>query len=369
MRAGFFSPLPPAPTGVADYAEALLGALRPLVDVEVGDESADVCLYHLGNNALHAPIYRRALARPGLVVLHDAVLHHFLLGSLDEAGYVREFVYNYGDWMEERARALWRGRARSAAEAEYFAYPMLKRIAETSLGIVVHNPSAAEMVRAHAPRARIYEIPHLLLPMREPDDWAVARLRSELGLPQTAFVFGVFGHLRESKRIPAVLRAWERIRGAAPARLLIAGECVSRDLERALAGPLRQPGVIRTGHLEAEAFALHMSLADACINLRYPAAGETSGIAIRAMQLGRPVLLSRSPETERLPDSACVRIDSGPVEEEMLAALMLWLAAHPADARLIGRCARDYVREHHAPERVASLYAAALSGCYHQQHS
>ena len=354
---------------MADYAEALLNALRPLVDVEVGDESADIFLYHLGNNALHAPIYRRALDRPGLVVLHDAVLHHFLLGSLNEADYVREFVYNYGDWMEGRARSLWRGRARSAAEAEYFTYPMLKRIAERSLGIVVHNPAAAGMVRAHAQRARIFEIPHLLLPMQEPDGWAVARRRSELGLPPSAFVFGIFGHLRESKRIPAVLRAFERIRDTVPARLLIAGQCVSPVLERALAGPLRQQGVIRTGHLDAPSFALHMSLAGACINLRYPNAGETSGIAIRAMQLGLPVLLSRGPETERLPDSACVRIDGGPVEEEMLTAMMLWLAAHPADARHIGRCARDYVREHHAPERVASLYAAALSGCYHQQHS
>ncbi len=369
MRVGFFAPLPPAPTGVADYAEALLGALRPLVNVEVGDASADVCIYHLGNNALHAPIYRRALERPGLVVLHDAVLHHFLLGSLNETGYVQEFVYNYGEWMEDRAHALWRGRARSAAEAEYFAYPMLRRIAERSLGVVVHNPAAAAMVRAHAPHARIFEIPHLLLPMPQPDGWAVARRRAELGLPSSAFVFGVFGHLRESKRIPTVLRAYARIRDAVPARLLIAGEYVSRDLERALAGPLRQPGVVRTGHLDAEAFALHMSLADACINLRYPAAGETSGIAIRAMQIGRPVLLSRGQETERLPDSACVRIDSGPVEEEMLATMMLWLAAHPDDARLIGRCARDHVLAHHAGEQVASLYAAALSGCYHQQHS
>ncbi len=369
MRVGFFSPLPPAPTGVADYAKALLGALRPLVNVEIGDGSAGVCLYHVGNNALHAPIYRRALERPGLVVLHDAVLHHFLLGSLNEADYVREFAYNYGEWMEDRARSLWRGRARSAAEAEYFAYPMLKRIAETSLGIVVHNPAAAEMVRAHAPQARIFEIPHLLLPMQEPDGWAIARRRSELGIPASAFVFGVFGHLRESKRIPAVLRAFARVQDAVPARLLIAGQCVSRDLERALAGPLRQPGVIRLGALDAPSLALHMSLAGACINLRYPAAGETSGIAIRAMQLGLPVLLSRGPETERLPDSACVRIDAGPVEEEMLTAMMLWLAAHPAETRRIGQCARDYVRQYHAPERVASLYAAALSGCYHQQHS
>jgi len=96
--AGFYSPLPPARTGVADYAAALLAELRRHGRVEVAPRRCDVALYHLGNNALHADIYRRALERPGVVVLHDAVLHHFLLGQLDESAYIEEFVHNYGEW-------------------------------------------------------------------------------------------------------------------------------------------------------------------------------------------------------------------------------------------------------------------------------
>jgi len=74
MTVGFFSPLPPAPTGVADYAASLLSGLRAHGQVEVDDEQADAALYHIGNNQLHRAIYERALARPGLAVLHDAVL-------------------------------------------------------------------------------------------------------------------------------------------------------------------------------------------------------------------------------------------------------------------------------------------------------
>ena len=56
MTAGFFSPLPPARTGVADYAAALLAELRRHGRVEVAPARSDAALYHLGNNGLHAEI-------------------------------------------------------------------------------------------------------------------------------------------------------------------------------------------------------------------------------------------------------------------------------------------------------------------------
>ena len=116
---GFYSPLPPARTGVADYSAALVLALRARVEVETNPASPrGVPLYHMGNNRLHAAIYRRALDHPGVVVLHDAVLHHFFLGALEEQAYVEEFTYNYGAWHRELALRLWRergGRRRMSA--------------------------------------------------------------------------------------------------------------------------------------------------------------------------------------------------------------------------------------------------------------
>src|SRR5688572_22883345 len=97
MTAGYFSPVPPAATGVADYSAALLPHLQGLGEVRV-NATGDVNLYHIGNNALHREIYQRALAEPGIAVIHDAVLQHFFLGWLDELAYIEEFVYNYGEW-------------------------------------------------------------------------------------------------------------------------------------------------------------------------------------------------------------------------------------------------------------------------------
>jgi hypothetical protein len=56
VTVGFYSPMPPAPTGVADYARTLLAALGHYGPVEVAPAHSDVALYHLGNNRLHAAI-------------------------------------------------------------------------------------------------------------------------------------------------------------------------------------------------------------------------------------------------------------------------------------------------------------------------
>src|SRR5579871_4380632 len=146
MTVGFYSPLPPARTGVADYAAALLDKLREHGRVEIAPDRCDVPLYHLGNNALHAAIYRRAIQRPGVVVLHDAVLHHFLLGQLDENRYVEEFAYNYGEWQRGLARELWRGRGGSSGDSRYFEWPMLRRAVEPARAVVVHNAAARRAV-------------------------------------------------------------------------------------------------------------------------------------------------------------------------------------------------------------------------------
>jgi hypothetical protein len=173
---------------VADYAAALLAELRKHGRVEVAPSTCDVALYHLGNNALHGEIYQRALAVPGVVVLHDAVLHHFLLGRLDEAAYMDEFVYNYGEWNRGLARELWRGRASSATDRRYFDYPMLRRIVERSRAVVVHNPAAARVVREHAPQARVVEIPHLYVAPRDlPGVAEPLRWRQRWGVIRQAF--------------------------------------------------------------------------------------------------------------------------------------------------------------------------------------
>jgi len=363
IKLGFFSPLPPAPTGVADYSAALLSALRKHGDVEVDAPNADIALYHIGNNHLHRDIYLRALAHPGIVVLHDAVLNHFFLGTLDQAGYVEEFVFNYGEWTRGLAQELWTNRARSAADPRYFDYPMLKRLVTASRTIIVHNPAAARIVRAHDRQARIAEIPHLFVPPALPVVVDTLRFRAQLGLGPRTLLAGVFGHLRESKRLCAILRTMDRLwKSGVDVKLLVQGAFVSSDLERALTPLLENnPRILRVGHLSEPDFWRWAAAADVCINLRFPAAAETSGIAVRMMGSGKTVVFSAGEETLRFPEGSCLRVDPGPGEETMLADYLLWLAADRDAREEIGRRAAVHIAREHAIERVAVKYWDAIN--------
>ena len=82
MRIALVSPLPPAPTGVAEYTVRLRGALEECaraggqqITIETAAQFTpdslrgfDVCVYQIGNNRLHADAYRAALETPGLLV-------------------------------------------------------------------------------------------------------------------------------------------------------------------------------------------------------------------------------------------------------------------------------------------------------------
>ena len=241
---------------------------------------------------------------------------------------------------------------------------MLRRVVERSLAVVVHNPAAAEMVRRHAPGARIVEIPHLFVPPELPSAAQALRFRERLGVPPGAFLFGVFGYLRETKRLLQVLDAFAAVAGdMPPAMLLVAGDFVSSDLERAAARLLSAPAVRRLPYLPGADFWLAASAVDACINLRYPAAGETSGVAIRLMGIGKPVLVTDSPECGRFPEGAVVRVAPGLAERQSLCAHIILLTSMSDVARAIGLRGAGHIQTRHRVDLAGSLYWDLLCEC------
>jgi glycosyltransferase involved in cell wall biosynthesis len=361
MKTGLYSPWPPASTGVADYSAALLPYLRECGEVETNPATCDVALYHLGNNSLHNAIYQRALSEPGIAVLHDAVLNHFFLGFGAQEYYIEEFVHNYGEGHRALAAELWTNRPLSGSDPRYFAYPMLKRIATASRAVIVHNPAAAAIVRKHAPDARITEIPHLFQRPAVPSPEETQRFRESLGVAPGTLLLGAFGHQRETKRLNAVLRAFHRALAAGTdVRLLVSGAFVSEPFERAVAPQLAHPRILRTGYLPEPEFWRYAAAADVCLNLRYPSAAETSGIAISMMGIGKPVVFTAGQELARFPENSCLRVEAGPGEESTLAEYIVWLAANPEAAREIGLRAARHIASEHAPELAARRYWAAL---------
>jgi len=118
--------------------------------------------------------------------------------------------------------------------------------------------------------------------------------------------------------------------------------------------------ILRLGHLSDRDFWLAASACDACINLRDPAAGETSGIAIRLMGIGKAVMLSDGEESSRYPMSACFRIARGVAEIASLTEHSKVAASLPQTTREIGCLAAGHVNSFHSLDRVADEYWETL---------
>lgn len=366
MKLAVVSPLPPDRSGVADFTARLVRELSAHFDVEArreGDsgwlERADRRLYQIGNNPLHAGAYDAALLVPGVVELHDAVLQHFYLGRLGREAYVAEHVYNGGEPARSEAERLWKRRGQASTDEAFFRRPLLKRIAGAAERVIVHNPGAAAAVREAAPGADIIEIPHFADPREAATGELRAAARAELGVADGDLLISCFGFQRPSKRLRSVLRAAERLQ--APHRVLIAGEFVSADYEQSLAQWLSSDRVVRRPYVSEAELERLAAATDVCANLRWPAAGESSGIAMRLMAWGVPTLVTTGLETSAYSDSAVVRIDPGEIEEDMLAETLELLAERPELRRAVGEAGRGHLRREHSMDRVLRLYLEALA--------
>ena len=172
-------------------------------------------------------------------------------------------------------------------------------------------------------------------------------------------LIGCFGYLNMNKRIPQVLEAFASLRRRLPgARLLLVGAAGERfDVGRRLERLGLTEGVQRLDYVPEERMWSLMAACDVLVNLRYPTMGETSGSVIRALSVGKPLLVSDVGWFSELPDDVVLKVPVDEYEVVTLAAAIEFAVEHgPA----LGAAARDYVEREHALSKVADAYVAAL---------
>lgn len=386
MRVAFYSPLPPQKSGIADYSAELLPHLAEHCEIElIVDEGFrpeetrfpvhgaralpgllvrgrfDAVLYQLGNNRdYHAALYRSLLDHPGVVVLHEYVVHHLVrdltLFAGEPEAYVGEMRYAYGKTGEAMARRC----VATGVPLDPWSYPLFERVVDASRGVIVHNRFTRDRVLASRPLARIATVPHHLS-LEEMPEASLEEARRELGIEPGTFAVATFGFLTASKRPEVLLRAFARLRKEVPrARLLLVGEVSPHfDFHRIFTPELRE-GVTITGRLELDRFLLYMRACDVAVNLRHPTAGETSGTVIRLLGLGKPLIVNDTGSFAEIPEDAAARVPLDDTEEDLLVAYLRLLAADEPLRRRMGENARRHMEVHHNLAGSARAYADFL---------
>ena len=366
MRVAYHSPLPPERSGIADYSALLLPELSRRADVAVArrgrrgtPRGADVALYHVGNDPdAHGWILRELRRTPGVVVLHEFVLHHLVagmtLGRRDVAGYLAAMEREAGLPGRLLALGVVDGCVPPLWETRPEDFSLAGIVLDSATGLIVHSRYVEERARAAGYAGPVWCIPHPAWP--EPD----APAAEVEGDP----LIVCLGHLNPSKRVPHLLEAFARLREGRPgARLVLAGQVAPRlDLDARLRrlGLDGDPSIVREGYVdEARLWAL-LRACDVCVSLRSPTMGETSGIALRALSVGRPLVVSDVGWFAELPDDVAVRVAPDEREADALAEALDALAGDAGRRERMAAAARALAEREHAVERVAERYVAAL---------
>jgi glycosyltransferase involved in cell wall biosynthesis len=384
MRLAVWSPLPPSPSGIADYVAESLPALaqraEPVVIVEdpdacgptdvplarAGEEhGCDLDVYHLGNSPAHAYVYRAALETPGVAFMHEWNLHELVLSETvargRRAAYLREIRREHGADGTFVGGQIARGLGGDLLPA---LYPLNARVLEASLAVVGLTDYVARRARRRLLARPVLHLQHhLSLPLEPPPDKREARRR--LGLEDAAKLVVSPGLATVSKRLDVVMSAvatlCERHREL---RLVVAGAAEpSLSLERLARDTGIGAGLVHTGRLSLEDFELYLAAADVVVALRFPSRGEISGALVRALGVGRPALVTAgSPASEEFPEGCVAAVEPGAGEAVALAGLLDELLSRPELCASMGSVARGHMLRHHGLDATSLRLAEFLGG-------
>jgi glycosyltransferase involved in cell wall biosynthesis len=362
VKIAWYSPLPPERSGIADYSGLLVPALRERLDVVAVERgkraSADLSVYHVGNNPdIHGWIVDELRRRPGLVVLHEFVLHHLVAGLTlvrkDSSGYLRAMERDGGLVGRLLALGVIDGCVPPLWSTRPEDFPLAGEVLELAKdhGLVVHSEYVRDRARAAGFRGPIWRVP---MPV-----WPAPRVETlpVVGDP----LVGSFGFLNAHKRIPQLLSAFALLRERRPgARLLLVGpEAPGLHIEERVENLGLTEAVERHGYVSEDRFWSLLAACDVCVSLRWPTMGETSAGVIRMLSLTKAIVVSDVDSFRELPDDAVVKIAPDEREVESLAAALLALS-EPARRAVLSAAAEAYAEREHGLDHVVDLYVAAL---------
>lgn len=418
-RIAIWTPWPPQQSGIADYSVQLVRHLVCLNEYEIEvfvDDSCfplsgpvsdlsvyrfseyaarhaarpfDLSIYHMGNNhKYHGQIYGQLLCQPGITILHDISLADFYFSLSKLSGQYQAFLdeieFNYGqDTRASMQQMLAHRIPFNGTPYNRIDVTITRRIVERSFATVVHSAWACTYLKTRYPASTIVHVPEAA-PIHQLDLEQVRHIRAQLGWTAEQFVIGVFGGLQRIKRLHVVIEAFQQLHERFPgARLLIAGYAGStlEDIYylQQITARIHATGLHDAVHiatnLPEDDLQAYIATVDLIVNLRWPSAGETSAIMMRAFGAGKVVITSDIPQIREYDQRYCRRVpvpsgeqpeatidslDAPAHEVECLTQLLVKTASQRDDLAAAGAAARDFMQAHSSWEKSARAYREVI---------
>jgi len=383
MRLNWFSPLPPERTDIAHYTSRCAAALQSVFDVtywttqrpngsglgpaakletysegdlgraEIRKKIFDgINVFNIGNDArYHSSIYKAARQFPGLIVLHDTKLHHFIRGAHPmPEDYVSVARRYYGETGVRHARAILT--QRETIDENIERMPFTEAVLEKAIGVICHSSGVRAEIAARA-QVPIVDLP---LPYKKIEDTLTGTRNWK-----PPFDLIAFGYMGTNRRLESILRALADFDKRHLFRLRIFGTLWDEGFVRRLIDDLRLNAIVELrGYVEEAELDREIGSAHLAFNLRFPTMGEASGGILRSWHNATAPVVTAEGWYKSLPEAVAFKI-SVANECAEIQQLLDRLIANSSIFRICGEAGRSYLKRTHDPDVYASGLKSALN--------
>jgi len=350
IRIAFITPWPPQETGIGDFAFDLVTDLlnfEIVIHVFTDCENPvkvngvdffnpntsdlaqltdyDLRIYQMGNN-VHFHLYMLDLIKeyPGIVHLHDMVLHH-LMGWItwmqgDLRSYLRLLSKWYGSKVSFLCHEMMKRDAMTWDTEIVTDIPLFEEFLQYADGCIVNSEFAKNKVQKAFPELPVYRIVHALKGMNI--------VEKKYHGNHKPLNIGVFGGIEPNKNVDVILEVFSRLTQRKSDWILHLVGGVAESCKHIPELPLKlgiADNVAFHGRLDDESFKKKMSNMDLILSLRFPTMGETSGVVTRAMQMGIPAIVNDIGWYAELPDFVD-KVPTKNMSEHLLKLLFKYLS-------------------------------------------
>lgn len=388
QRIAMVTPWPPQKTGIANYVYKIVLELKKYVDIDVFVDTKtnslnqyikqeaveliemnqlkklstqyDHVIYQLGNNSeFHKNIYELALEIPGIIEIHDYIMHPFM----QHAFYMNGEKARYKEALEFYAggKEHYIDIENQITYPDLYKYPMCHYIASKSKGTIVHSQWIKKQIDN---LDNIYIIPHPSFEINiNKNKFNRIKYCERYNIEENEYIIACMGFVNKNKRPDIVIQAISNLRNQGyPIKLVFLGEAgaLRKELEKQAEKLNVKDNMIITGFLDDQDYYEGLYHSDIVVNLRWPSMGESSGPLCEAFKYGKAVIVSNMNQYKEYPDDICWKVDVGEDEQIQLEEYIKALLKNYQLRQVLRENSLNYSNEILKTTKIAKMYLKML---------
>lgn len=376
------SPFPVEQSGIADYSMELIQALsKHYVITLVTDENVlfdgndyfkaidyrsfeqcydqfDRVVYQMGNSHFHSKMYSIMNHCPGVVVLHDFYIAHFI------NHYYQENSFSYAELVKKAINDHGYDVLQHLDSYEFLnRFPLNRDIIKNSFGVIVHSNYSVNLFKSYYPIIDSGMVK--CIPQLRKLDYTNTLCAKDNDVFTIVSMGGITSHKCIAQIIDAIIIVRDKLESKF--QLLFVGDKGDPTYFDLLSGKVKSSGLSRhikfTDRIDSDKYTNYLINADIAIQLRINSNGETSRAVLDCMSYGIPVIVNNHGSLQDLPDDVVYKIPEFFTVQE-LADSICDIVNNKSRMSELATKSVNYVENSLCPNNIAELYKCTIEDFY-----